>query len=110
MNTQYTKQELAELIDVILDGTKINPSSEFIYELIPDRILHQYTPQDIVEVANDKGFKITKCSIGQEYKANGVWVKPDERLSFKLNENKGVSHGLCPEHEKEIKVKWHLIE
>ena len=108
MNAQYTKQELAELVDVTLDGTGINPENELIDRIIPDIILHQYAPQDVIEVANDKGFRIVKCSMCEEYKANGVWVKPDENLRSRLYENKRASHGFCPEHEKEIRARWHI--
>ncbi len=96
------------LVDVTLSGTGICPSSTFIDRIIPDIILHDYDPKYVVDVADDRGFGITKCCMGPEYKANGVWVKPDERLSSKLYGNKGISHGFCPEHEREFRAKWHL--
>jgi hypothetical protein len=108
MDAQYTKQELAVLVDVTLDGTGICPSSEFIDRVIPDTILHQYDPQNVVEVAHDKGFRIVECCMGPEYKADGIWIKPDERLSYKLHGNKGTSHGFCPEHEREFRTRWGL--
>ena len=84
MKKQYTREELARLVEVTIDGTGIDPTKTFIDGVIPDVILHQYDYNDILWVACDNGFTLIKCPScylvkeATSYKANGEWVKVTE--------------------------------
>jgi hypothetical protein len=107
MEAQYTKGELEVLTAVTLDGTKIPTVNTFIDRVIPDSILHKYDPKDVLEVACDAGFMIVQCCNSDRYKANGVWVKPDERLKDKLlRHNKNYSDTFCPPCESRFRARW----
>jgi hypothetical protein len=109
MEKRYTKQELSTLVAVTLDGTRIDPKTSKIDKVIPDSILYQYDPDDVLEVAADYGFMIVKCCMGNEYKANGVWREPNSlALEFKLSRHKQLSHTYCPLCEERYREQWHL--
>lgn len=97
MKAKYDLEELKELVAVTLDGTGIDPASERIDTLIPDGILHQYNPKDVLKAAVSSGLMIAQCSFRDQYRANGVWMKPDAELEKYLAGYKRLSHTLCPD-------------
>lgn len=91
------KEELKALarIGLALSGDERNP---FIDSIIPEHILHQYDPHDVLEVAVDNGCIIAACcSDGEKYRANGVWLKPSPEMKERLRSYHNISHSYCPD-------------
>ena len=107
MKKQYTREELAKLVEVTIDGTGIDPTKTFIDRVIPDVILHQYDYKDVLLVACDNDFRLLKCPScylvkeATSYKANGEWVKvnEDDELYSKVNSHNKFGDGKCPDCE-----------
>ncbi len=92
----HTKRELERLVAVTLDRTGIDPTRTRIDCVVPDSILDEYDPKDVVEVALDKGFVAELCTLCPSLKVNGKWV-PVEADLLKKASSKGRSkfHSTC---------------
>ena len=104
MDKKHTREELADLVKKRLAETGIDPKTKTIgYDpeneegVIPNHVLHQYDPKDVLCVAADNGFMIAQCSFGDKYKANGAWIEPDKELLNLLVSYSPLSHSLCPD-------------
>jgi len=92
----HTKEELGKLVAVTLDVTGINPQKVFIDKVIPDCVLHDFKPLDVLAAAEENGFIIDQCYLCHEsYKANGVWIKPELPFALELSRHQSLSHGQC---------------
>jgi len=86
-------ETLRELVESTLGGT--NPQKKFIDNVVPEKILDLFPPQDVLRVAFEYGFIITKCSADNKLRANGCWIDPTEELAKRIETYDNISHGYC---------------
>ena len=95
MKAQHTKDELETLVSVTLDRTGINPLKTRIDKVIPDIILNDYAPKDVVEVALEHGFTAEICTSCSSVRVNGKWVPVEADLEKQASEQSSRFHSTC---------------
>lgn len=102
MKKNHTRAEIAHWIERILDETNIYSREAYIDQIIPDEVLKQCDDYDVLWAADQYGFIIKKCPRDHvNYKANGVWRKPEGTLAMRLYFHVPLVKELCPDCERE---------
>jgi hypothetical protein len=94
MEQIFTRQDLAALVQVVLDGTGIDPEKTRIDCVMPDVILSQYDPKDVVEVAVDNRFVAELCPTCLAVRVNGKWIPAEKDLVNRASAQ-GRFHSTC---------------
>jgi len=109
MSSDTSYQNVQELTALVQSQKpKFDPSQHFIDQIIPQDIVHQYSPQDVLSAAFTSGCLITRCCHDHnQYKANGVWLEAPPELAPQLKEYPNLSEGYCPACSENLKAEIH---
>lgn len=101
MTKYLQKEDLVTLARQEL-GTR-DPGRTTIDKLISEKTLHECDSNDVLSAAYELGLLISYCTKdGIRYKANGLWVIPNEELAQKLKTYTSVSGGYCNKCKTEV--------
>ncbi len=103
MGHPYTRQDLADWIERILDETDTDTREKCIDEVIPEYALKKCYDDDVLWAAAQYGFIVRKCPERHmpTFKANGKWVEADLTLRTMLHRYRPVIKQPCPKCERE---------